>query len=97
MAKETKQQNPPWICEKKEKCTMLDGFVKANISTTALRQVTLAHMARHSNSLKLYTDSSKNDNGTAFAVWQHHVLVAKKIPKICSIYTAKAPFWRQLK
>ena len=68
---------------------MLDGIVKADISTTAFRQVTLAHMARHSYSLKLYTDGSKNDNGTAFAVWQHHVLEAKKLPKIYSIYTAE--------
>ena len=30
-----------------------------------------------------------SDNGTAFAVWQHHVPVAKKILKVYSIHTAE--------
>ena len=36
VAKEAKQQNSSCKCEKRERCSMLDGIVKANHSTTAL-------------------------------------------------------------
>ena len=89
IAMEKMQVSVPWKPMGVDRCIELNNIRKADYSKEILKQIVRDHITNHESGTIVYTDGSKTETSTAYAIWDGRVVKAKKIPNICSIYTAE--------
>ena len=78
---------PPWcrpavsICEKK--------FSKKSLNDFQLRNEFYAHCNQHADSVAIFTDGSKSEEGVGSAVIVGDHILKRRLPSECSIFTAE--------
>ena len=87
VAEETILQKPPWTLNINI-CTQLFN-IKKKENPDRLKFAFLEHKEDHRNSAAIFTDGSKTDNGTAYAIVNNNNTIAKEIGNINSIYSAE--------
>ena len=80
-------ESPPW-CNPSSGVCLIAGGKKSN-SNEALKKEFLKHSSEHRGQITLYTDGSKTPNGVGSAVVAGDVVIRKRLPSSCSIFTAE--------
>lgn len=78
---------PPWCRPTFEVCSVNAG--KKSKSDYEMKAQFLNHSNRHRSCIPLYTDGSKSTNGVGMAVVGENILIKKKLPNHCSVYSAE--------
>ena len=82
-------KNPPWRL-KASYCRELCGQPKRQIQPAELHDRFIQHMReKHSNSIHVYTDGSKTENGVGYARVSEVEEVSVRIPDSATIFTAE--------
>ena len=77
---------PPWCKSPSEICLKSGG--KKNSSNEEIKTKFLEHANKH-NGYSLYTDGAKTSEGVGCAVVAESLIIKKKLPPLCSIFTAE--------
>ena len=78
---------PPWCRPSNEIC--LPKIRKKSKSDYEIKSEFLEHASVHNNSIPLYTDASKSEDGVGIAVVGRNFSIKKKLLNDCSVYTAE--------
>ena len=82
--------SPPWhIFKFINTCTELYSIKKNSMNPATLRNIFQEHLNLHRDDLKIFTDGSKTNSGTAFAFTSEENSVSRTIPKHLSVFTAE--------
>ena len=81
---------PPWKLKPTKICTGLFYLNKKQYSTQQMKQHAIEYLRRKHNTLKIFTDGSKQEKGTGFAVHSNEKNIQYSLPKSASIFTAES-------
>ena len=85
-------ETPPWQLSKVNFCKEGTNNTKKNTSTIHIKQNFLSHLVKHSDTMHIYTDGSKSQNGVGFGVVHGHNFANRAmgtLPGEASIFTAE--------
>ena len=85
-------ETPPWQLNKIKICREGTTNTKKNTSALHIKQNFLSHLANHSDTMHIYTDGSKSQNGVGFGVVYGHNHANRAmgtLPGEASIFTAE--------
>ena len=80
---------PPWIVPSPPICTYLSSLPKSSTLPVQLRGCFQSHALSHSDSVPVYTDGSKSEDGVGCAAVFPHTTLRGSLPSFASIYTAE--------
>ena len=89
MLTEPMPRHPPWRISKISICDDLEGYSKRDVPHSILKRVYLDHMHTHNNSVTIYTDGSRTDDGVAFAIHCTAQSRQVRLNSLASVYTAE--------
>jgi len=78
-----------WKIDNLSYCSELYLIVKNTTPANVLRGIFETHCSQHSNDLCIYTDGSKNPDGTSFAFIYEEYSYARKVQSDASIFTVE--------
>ena len=82
-------KKPPWQIPDISFCKELTLIKKSSVPDYYLRNLFIEHFALHEGSVPIYTDGSKSEDGVGFAVIFPELCVKRRLPDVCSIFTAE--------
>lgn len=87
---ETPLNSPPWrLMSHVTVCQDLHKFVKAETNPTYLKVLFLNHFSSHENSICVFTDGSKTDDGVGYACVGDGIDESRRIQSTISNFTAE--------
>ena len=79
----------PWLVPKIEVCTAATNQNRRDAPEGALRILFMNHQAEHTQSLSVYTDGSKTDQGVGWAAVFPTETISGALPRHASVFTAE--------
>lgn len=79
----------PYSLSLEPACPSISKTKKKENHPTALRAMFYEHAQQHRDSIEVYTDGSKSNDGASFAAVMPDKIIARRLPDAASIYTAE--------
>ena len=89
VAAEGPANSPPWRISNLSVCDEMGGYTKSKVPSHIMKTIFQHHLGSHRDSLLLYTDGSKTQEGVAFSVTGGDSEYSYKLNRNASIFTAE--------
>ena len=80
---------PPWKTPCVEFCKELVGFKKSQVADSEMRALFYEHFEDHKDSIPIYTDGSKSQDGVGFATVFPDFTIKRRLHNCASVFTAE--------